>query len=47
MTVTSMASLTRITDLNQNNFDVRKIEKSNWASGDYVVGELTDEAHRV
>lgn len=33
-------SLTRITDLQNESFDIKKIEKSSWETADYVVGEI-------
>jgi hypothetical protein len=47
MTVTSMASLTRISDLSTKAYDVRPIDRRHWASGDYVAGEVTGAPHRV
>lgn len=35
------ASLTRISDLRQNPFDVELHSRDDWATGDYVVGEVT------
>lgn len=34
-------SLTRITDLKESEFKIQGLKKSNWANGDYVVGEVT------
>lgn len=36
------SSLTRITALEEKPFDVESLEFSNWASGDYVLGIVTD-----
>ena len=35
------ASLTRIADFDQHPFDVGVVDRDNWATGDYVVGEVT------
>ncbi len=35
-------SLTRISDLEQNPFEVTAVPRDQWANGDYVVGELED-----
>jgi hypothetical protein len=40
MTQTFLASLARIGDLDTNPYDVRALEKSAWASGDYVRTEV-------
>ena len=34
------SSLTRIADLRERNFQVRALPRSEWAMGDYVVGEV-------
>jgi len=47
MTVTSMSSLTRISDLATEPFDIARIDRDHWATGDYVVGEVTGAPHRV
>jgi hypothetical protein len=47
MTVTSMASLTRISDLQTKSYDIARIDRAHWASGDYVAGEITGAPHRV
>ena len=47
MTVISMASLTRISDLAANPYEITRIDRSHWASGDYVAGEITGAPHRV
>jgi len=47
MTVTSMASLTRISDLSTQPYDIQLIERNHWGSGDYVAGEVTGAPHRV
>lgn len=35
------ASLTRIADLDQGSFDVLPLDRQDWATGDYAVGEVT------
>jgi hypothetical protein len=47
MTVTSLASLTRISDLASESFDVARINRDRWASGDYVAAEVTGAPHRL
>jgi len=47
MTVLLLSSLTRISDLAEGPFELAEIPKNAWASGDYVVGEVTGEPHRV
>lgn len=47
MTVVSMSSLTRISDLAGKPYDVAPIPRDEWASGDYVAGEITGAPHRV
>ena len=47
MTVTSMGSLTRISDLSTEPYDIELVERNHWASGDYVAGEVTGAPHRV
>lgn len=34
------ASLTRISDLHQAKIEIKKIDRSRWATGDYVLGEV-------
>lgn len=46
MTVTSMTSMTRISDLASNPYDVARIDREFWANGDYVVGKVTGAPHR-
>lgn len=45
MTITSMSSLTRISDLASRPYEVATIPRKEWASGDYVVGEITGPPH--
>jgi hypothetical protein len=47
MTVTSMSSLSRISDLSTEPYDIAHIDRAHWASGDYVAGEITGAPHRV
>lgn len=47
MTVVLMSSLTRISDLIKTPFDIATLEQDKWSVGDYVVGEVTGEPHRV
>lgn len=41
MTQTYLASLTRIADFDKNPYDVRALQQTKWASGDYVLAEVT------
>ena len=41
MTQTFLASLARIADFDRNPYDVRALQNSRWASGDYVLAEVT------
>lgn len=47
MPVVALSSLTRITDLDCNAYEVSRVPKEHWATGDYVVGEITGPAGRV
>jgi len=47
MTVVSMSSLTRISDLASVPYDIATVPRDQWASGDYVAGEITGAPHRV
>jgi hypothetical protein len=47
MTVVLMSSLTRIADLEHESYDVARIDRNLWATGDYVAGEITGAPHRV
>ena len=47
MTVVSLTSLTRISDLATNPYDIGPIGRDHWSSGDYVAGEITGNSHRV
>jgi hypothetical protein len=44
MTVLSLTSLTRISDLDHIPYDVVQIPKDQWDTGDYVIGEITGSA---
>jgi len=46
MTVTSMASLTRISDLATKPYDTAQLDRSHWASGDYVAAQVIGAPHR-
>ena len=41
MTVTLLSSLTRRSDLDSEPFEVQRIPRDHWATGDFVVGEIT------
>lgn len=47
MTVVSLTSLTRISDLATRAYDIAAIDRDHWDSGDYVAGEITGTSHRV
>jgi len=47
MTVVSLSSLTRISDLARNAYDVARIPQDDWDTGDYVVGEITGSSGRI
>ncbi len=40
-------SVTRCSDLWQSPFDVERLERTGWATGDFVVGEVTGERNRL
>ena len=42
-----LASLTRISDLDKNPFDVRALERSRWENGDYVLTEAAEPASEL
>lgn len=46
MTVVSHSSLTRISDLQSEPYEVTRIPKEYWATGDYVVGEIAGSSRR-
>jgi hypothetical protein len=41
MTVTLVSSLTRCSDLAYEPYEIERIHRSHWATGDFVVGEIT------
>ena len=47
MTVVSLSSLTRISDLDHIPYEVTPIPKEKWDTGDYVIGEITGTAGRA
>ena len=47
MTVVLMSSLTRISNLDHESYDVAGIHRDRWATGDYIAGEITGAPHRV
>ncbi|MBU2676802.1 MAG: hypothetical protein KJP16_06925, partial [Gammaproteobacteria bacterium] len=40
MSARTYGSLARIADFNDGNFDVQRLDRSQWATGDYVEGEV-------
>ena len=47
MTVTFLSSLTRISDLDAEPYEIARIPKEHWATGDYVMGEITGPRNRL
>jgi len=47
MTVMLAGSVTRISDIADRSFDIEKIARNQWATGDYVVGEITGPRNRM
>jgi hypothetical protein len=47
MTVTFLSSLTRISDLDSEPYEIARIPKEHWATGDYVMGEITGPRNRL
>lgn len=47
MTVVLLSSLTRISDLDSKPYEVTRIPKDGWDTGDYVVGEITGSSGRT
>ena len=47
MTVVLRASVTRISDIDQRPFEITRIPRDQWATGDYVVGEITGPRNRA
>ena len=46
MTVVLLSSLTRISDLDSKPYDVKRVPKDDWETGDYVVGEIIASSRR-
>jgi hypothetical protein len=47
MTVTFLSSLTRVSDLDIEAYEIARIPKEHWATGDYVMGEITGPRNRL
>ena len=47
MTTTVLSSVTRISDLDSGAYDIDALDKSAWATGDYVVCEVTGKPTRL
>ncbi len=47
MTVTLLSSLTRISDLDREPWEIEKIPKEQWGTGDYVLGEIEGPRNRL
>ncbi len=47
MTVMLRSSVTRISDIDEKPFEIVSIPKDQWATGDYVVGEITGPRNRA
>lgn len=47
MTVTFLSSLTRISDLDSEPYEIARIPKAHWETGDYVMGEITGPRNRL
>jgi hypothetical protein len=47
MTVTLLASLTRISDLDREPWEIARLPKDHWKTGDYVMGEITGPSNRL
>ena len=41
------SSVTRCSDLWQRPFDVQKLDRGDWATGDFVVGRITGDRSRL
>lgn len=46
MTVTLLSSLTRNSDLDNEPFEIARLSKDHWATGDFVLGEITGPRNR-
>ena len=47
MTVTFLSSLTRVSDLDTEPYEIARLAKEHWATGDYVIGEITGPRNRL
>ncbi len=47
MTVITLSSVTRISDLDRKSYEVVRLPKEKWATGDYVIGEVSGPSRRV
>ena len=47
MTVTLLSSLTRIFDLDRKPYEIERLPKEHWATGDYVIGEICGPRNRL
>ena len=47
MTVTLLSSLTRNSDLDRESFEIARLAKEHWATGDFVMGEITGPKNRL
>lgn len=47
MTVILLSSLTRICDLDRKPYDIARLPKKDWATGDYVMGEVRGPRNRL
>jgi hypothetical protein len=45
MTILSMSSLTRISDLESEPYEISRLGQDNWATGDYVAAEVSGNTH--
>lgn len=47
MPVTFLSSLTRISNLDREPFEIARLAKEQWATGDYVMGEISGPVNRL
>ena len=47
MTVTLRSSLTRCSDLDREPYEIARLSKEHWATGDFVIGEITGPRNRL
>ena len=47
MTVTLLSSVTRRSDLDREPYEIARIPKEHWATGDFVMGEITGPRNRL